>query len=126
VENPRYFENLLISLGASPIEFESKSRCCGGSLIITNRHAALDMVEKLLQDATESQAEVIATTCPMCNVNLEVYQRQVNREFGTNYSMPVVYFTQLMGIALGCEPKELGINKDVISNAIERSLARVE
>lgn len=126
VENPRYFENLLISLGALPIEYESKSRCCGGSLIITNRHAALDMVEKLLQDATDSQAEVIATTCPMCNVNLEVYQRQVNREFGTNYSIPVVYFTQLMGIALGCEPKGLGINKDVISNAIERSLARVE
>lgn len=126
VENPRFFENLISALGASPIEYESKSRCCGGSLIITNRHAALDMVEKLLQDAINSEAEIIATTCPMCNVNLEVYQRQVNREFGTNYSIPVVYFTQLMGAALGCEPKNLGINKDVIPNAIERSLVKVE
>jgi heterodisulfide reductase subunit B len=84
------------------------------------------MVEKLLQDAVNSQAEIIATTCPMCNVNLEVYQRQVNRVFGTNYSIPIVYFTQLMGSALGCEPKSLGINKDVIPNAIERSLVKVD
>jgi heterodisulfide reductase subunit B len=126
VENPRYFEDLLSALGAEPVEFESKSRCCGGSLIITNRHAALDMVEKLLQDAVYSQAEIIATTCPMCNVNLEVYQRQVNLEFGTNYSIPVVYFTQLMGTAFGCDSKSLGINKNVIPNAIERSLVKVD
>jgi heterodisulfide reductase subunit B len=126
VENPRYFEDLISALGAEPVEFESKSRCCGGSLIITNRPAALDMVEKLLQDAVDSQAEIIATTCPMCNVNLEVYQRQVNREFGTNYSIPVIYFTQLMGTAFGCEAKSLGINKEVIPNAIERSMVKVE
>jgi heterodisulfide reductase subunit B len=126
VENPRYFEELLSALGAEPVEFESKTRCCGGSLIITNRHAALDMVGKLLQDAIDSHAEIIATTCPMCNVNLEVYQRQVNREFGTNYSIPVVYFTQLMGTALGCTPKSLGINKEVIPSASVRSLVKVD
>jgi heterodisulfide reductase subunit B len=125
VENPRYFENLLSALGATPVEFESKTRCCGGSLIITNRPAALDMVEKLLFDATKSGAEIIATTCPMCNVNLEVYQRQVNREFGTNYSIPVVYFTQLMGTAFGSTSKSLGINKEVIPSAIEKTLAKV-
>lgn len=126
VENPRYFEELISALGATPIEYESKTRCCGGSLIITNRAAALDMVGKLLQDAINSHAEIIVTTCPMCNVNLEVYQRQVNREFGTDYSIPVIYFTQLMGTALGCTPKSLGINKDVIPSAIERSLVKVE
>jgi heterodisulfide reductase subunit B len=125
VENPRYFEDLLSALGATPVEFESKTRCCGGSLIITNRPAALDMVGKLLQDAINSQAQIIATTCPMCNVNLEVYQNQVNREFGTNYSIPVVYFTQLMGSALGCSSKRLGINKEVIPRAMARSHVEV-
>lgn len=125
VENPRYFENLLSALGARPVEFESKTRCCGGSLIITNRPAALDMIQKLLQDAVDSHAQIIATTCPMCNVNLEVYQSQVNREFGTKYSIPVVYFTQLMGSAFGCSPKSLGINKEIIPRALERSQVEV-
>jgi heterodisulfide reductase subunit B len=125
VENPRYFEDLLSAIGAAPIEFESKTRCCGGSLIITNRKAALDMVEKLLQDAVDNHAEIIATTCPMCNVNLEVYQNQVNREFGTNYAIPIVYFTQLMGSAFGSPPKQLGLKKEIIPKALARSQVEV-
>jgi len=97
------------------VDYPSKTRCCGGSLIVTNRKAALDMVHILLQDAANHKADVIATTCPMCNVNLEVYQNQVNREFGTQYSIPVMYFTQLMGVALGIKPEKLGIGKEVVS-----------
>jgi len=115
VENPMFFEELISAIGATPIDFSSKTRCCGGSLIITNRSAALDMVSKLLQDATSNNADVIATTCPMCNVNLELYQRQVNHEFGTNYSIPVMYFTQLMGFALGSTEKALKIPRDFFS-----------
>jgi len=115
VENPQFFEGLLSALGAEPVDYPSKARCCGGSLIITNRKAALDMVNILLQDAVNRKADVIATTCPMCNVNLEVYQSQVNREFGTQYSIPVMYFTQLMGVALGIKPAKLGIGKEVVS-----------
>jgi heterodisulfide reductase subunit B2 len=117
VENPQFFENLLSALGADPVEYPSKARCCGGSLIITNRKAALDMVRKLLEDAVNHKAEVIATTCPMCNVNLEVYQAQVNQEFDTHFSIPVMYFTQLMGIALGLKPGSLGIGNEMISSA---------
>jgi heterodisulfide reductase subunit B len=117
VENPQFFEKLLSAIGAEPIDYASKTRCCGGSLIITNRKAALDMVHKLLQDAVNSNANVIATTCPMCNVNVEVYQSQVNREFGTNFSIPVMYFTQLMGMALGIEPKRIGVGASMLSLA---------
>jgi heterodisulfide reductase subunit B len=117
VENPQFFEKLLAAIGAEPIDYASKTRCCGGSLIITNRKAALDMVYKLLQDAVNSNANVIATTCPMCNVNVEVYQSQVNREFGTNFSIPVMYFTQLMGMALGIEPKRIGVGASMLSLA---------
>jgi heterodisulfide reductase subunit B len=117
VENPQFFEKLIAAIGAEPIEYASKTRCCGGSLIITNRKAALDMVYKLLQDAVHSGANVIATTCPMCNVNVEVYQGQVNREFGTNFSIPVMYFTQLMGMALGLEAKRIGVGAAMLSLA---------
>jgi len=115
VENPRFFEDLLSAIGAEPIEYATKTRCCGSSLIITNRRAALDMVRILLEDAIKSGAQVIATTCPMCHVNLEVYQSQVNQEFGTNLSIPVIYFTQLMGVALGMNNKKLGIDKAILA-----------
>ena len=115
VENPQFFEELLSAIGADPVEYGSKTRCCGGSLIITNREAALDMVYKLLQDAANREADVIATTCPMCNVNLELYQKQVNREFGTEFSIPIMYFTQLLGLALGIASGRLGIGKELVS-----------
>jgi heterodisulfide reductase subunit B2 len=117
VENPQFFEDLLAVTGAVPVNYPLKMRCCGGSLIISSRTAALSMVRNLLQCAVDSQAMVIATTCPMCQVNLEVYQQQVNLEFGTNFSVPVLYFTQIIGLALGISPKKLGIGKEIVSLA---------
>ena len=75
------------------------------------------MVYELLQDAANRNTDVIATICPMCNINLEVYQRQVNREYGTDFSIPAMYFTQLLGLALGVAPKSLGIGKELVSMA---------
>lgn len=124
IENPQFFEALLSAIGAEPVEYGTKTRCCGGSLIITNRKAALDMVYRLLQDAANRDADVIATICPLCNVNLELYQKQVNREFGTQFSMPVMYFTQLLGLALGIAPGRLGIGKELVSAAPMLSFAR--
>jgi heterodisulfide reductase subunit B len=126
VENPQFFEQLMSAIGADPVDYGSKTRCCGGSLIITNRTASLDMVYKLLQDASQSEADVIATLCPLCNTNLELYQRQINHEFGTNYSIPVLYFTQLLGLALGIAPGRLGIGKELVSAASTLFFSRKE
>jgi heterodisulfide reductase subunit B len=114
VEQPRFFEDLLSAIGAEPVPYPLKLRCCGGSLIVTNRKAALSMVHQLLQNAADSGAGLIATTCPLCQINLECYQRHVNRMFGTTFALPIVYFTQLMGLALGASPAELGIGTEVI------------
>ncbi|MBI3950552.1 MAG: CoB--CoM heterodisulfide reductase iron-sulfur subunit B family protein [Acidobacteria bacterium] len=115
VEQPRFFEDLLTAIGAVAVKFPLKLRCCGGSLIVTNRKAALSMVHHLLENAVDQNAELVATVCPLCQINLECYQRQVNREFGTKFSMPVLYFTQLLGLALGIPPKRLGIGTEFIS-----------
>jgi heterodisulfide reductase subunit B len=115
VEQPQFFEGLLSAIGAVPVEYPLKLRCCGGSLIITSRRAALSMVRNLLQSAADCDAAMIATACPLCQVNLECYQQQVNQEFGTKFSMPVVYFTQLLGLALGVPPKRLGIGTELVS-----------
>lgn len=114
VENPTFFEELLTAIGATPVDFPLKVYCCGGALILTSRRAALSMVRNLLQNAIDSGAAVIATACPLCQVNLECYQHQVNREFGTELSIPIMYFTQLIGLALGIAPDTLGIGKELV------------
>jgi heterodisulfide reductase subunit B len=118
IEQPQFFEELLEAIGADPIDYYPlKVQCCGGSLILTSRRAALSMVRNLLQSAIEADAAVIATACPLCQVNLECYQSQVNQEVGTKLSIPVMYFTQLVGLAMGIEPGRLGIGKELVSAA---------
>ena len=114
IEQPDFFEKLLSAMGAEPVDFALKTRCCGGSLLISSREAALDMIHKLLTNAEESGADLIATACPLCQLNLECYQNQVNQEHGTNFSVPVVYFTQLLGLAFGIPNKRLGIGSELI------------
>ncbi len=117
VEQPQFFEAILDAIGATPVDFPDKTRCCSGSLLITSRPAALSLVRDLLQAATDRDAAVIATACPLCQVNLECYQHQVNLEFGTHLSMPVLYFTQIIGLAMGISPKRLGIGAELVSAA---------
>jgi heterodisulfide reductase subunit B len=112
---PTYFEDLLRTIGAEAVPFPYRLRCCGASLMIGNRRAALAMVRDLLRGAAQAKADVIATACPLCQLNLECYQKDVNREFGTDYQIPVLYFTQLMGLAMGIAKKKLGIGTELVS-----------
>jgi len=116
-ENPQFFEEIIAAMGAEPVDFADRLRCCGASLIMTSRHAALEMVRVLLYNAVSSGADVIATACPLCQVNLECYQTAVNEEFGTDFNMPVLYFTQIMGVALGMSRRQLGIGSELVSAA---------
>jgi len=124
IEQPDFFENLLSAVGAEPVDFALKTRCCGGSLLISSREAALSMIHNLLKNAEDSGAAVIATACPLCQLNLECYQNQVNQEYGTNFSIPVVYFTQLLGLAFGIPNKRLGIGSELIAATPLASFAK--
>ena len=115
VEQPHFFEDLMAAIGATPVDFPLKLTCCGGSLLISSRPAAYGMIRNLLYDAQRAQADVIVTACPLCQVNLECYQQQVNQEFGTQFHIPVVYFTHLIGLSLGISPKKLGFGKEFLS-----------
>jgi heterodisulfide reductase subunit B len=118
-ENPRSLDNLIASLGAEPTPFPLKTRCCGGSLIISEEDVATELIHKLLDSASKNGAECLVTVCPLCQTNLDAYQSRVNQKFKTNYKLPVLFFTQLMGIAFGIELKTLGLNTNVVSpNAV--------
>jgi heterodisulfide reductase subunit B len=114
-ESPQSLDKLVASLGAEPISFPLKSRCCGGSLIISEEDMALDLIRKLLDSARSNGAECLVTVCPLCQTNLDAYQSQVNKKFKTNYKLPVLFFTQLMGLAFEIDDKTLGLDTNVVS-----------
>ena len=114
-EFPTSMDRLFERLGARTAYFPLKTRCCGGMLMTTFPDVSLELVKELLQCAAENDAQCIATTCPLCQINLEAYQKKVNKMFGASYEIPVVYFTQLLGLALGCSEQELGLQRNLIA-----------
>lgn len=114
-ENPESLDRLMAALGADVVDFPLKARCCGGSLIISEEDIAMDLIYKLLVSAASGGAECITTVCPLCQTNLEVYQDRVNKKFKTDFNIPVLFFTQLIGIAMGIDDRALGLEKSIIS-----------
>ena len=102
-ENPMSMDYILRVLGADPIQWSFKTDCCGASHILPRPDVAFTMIEKLYQRATEAGAECFVVSCQMCQLNLDVYQTQINKQLGTDYFLPVLYFTDLIGMALGLD-----------------------
>lgn len=123
-ENPQLMDDLLKAAGAEIADFSLKVRCCGGMLMTTSPNVALKLNKELLECAIENGADCIVTTCPLCQINLECYQEQINARYQTRFRVPILFFTQLLGWALGCDPDALGINQNLISfEKIERKAA---
>ncbi len=110
-ENPTEMESVMEALGAEALDWNMKTFCCGASFAMTQTDVALELIRKILADATSVGADVIAAGCPLCHVNLDSRQEQINEKFGTNFRIPIFYFTELMGLAMGIEAKDLGLFK---------------
>jgi heterodisulfide reductase subunit B len=114
-EDPTSMENLFETIGGENVYYPCKLRCCGGMLMTTYEDAARKLSSDLLERAVENGAECIATTCPLCQMNLEAYQDKINKTYNTNYKMPILFFTQILGVALGLDEQQLGIDKNFYS-----------
>lgn len=114
-ENPQSLDRLVECLGATAVPFPLKARCCGGSLIISEERTALALVYKILDSAVKNGADCIITVCPLCQTNLDVYQGRVNKIYGTRFNIPILFFTQLIGLAYGVDSQTLGIDKCIVS-----------
>jgi len=114
-EVPHKLDDLVNNLGAEAIYFPLKSRCCGSSLVFSEEDIVLEQLYKLLKNAVENGAQCMVTPCPLCQVNLDVYQGRVNKKFKTNFKLPVLYVTQLIGLALGIDEKALGLHMNIVS-----------
>jgi heterodisulfide reductase subunit B2 len=108
---PETMDKLMKAVGAEPVDWSLKTRCCGGSLTGTIKDAGFRLNQHLLVEATRKKADMIVTCCPLCQFNLECFQGQINKQFGEHLDVPVLFFTQLMGLALGVPEKKLGIQR---------------
>jgi heterodisulfide reductase subunit B len=123
-EYPTELESLMKALGAEVVDFPLKTHCCGGHMTQISAEVAYELIRRLLQNASEYHADVLVTICPMCQLNLDAYQTRVNQHFGTNFNLPILYFTQLMGLAFGLEPKTIGFGKEIVS--AENALIKIQ
>lgn len=114
-ENPTLMESLLSACGAEMVEFPLKTVCCGASFGIPERPLTARNSGRILDLATKLGADVIAVACPLCQMNLDLRQKQAARAEDAFFHMPVLYFTQLMGLAMGIAPEHLGLDQLCVS-----------
>ncbi len=113
-ENPMAMDNLMAACGATVLPFPLKVECCGAAAGIPRKDIVAELTGRLLDAAAALGADAVVTACPLCQMNLDLRQEQANAARGTHHALPVFYFTQLMGLALGIPAQELGIAKLVV------------
>jgi heterodisulfide reductase subunit B len=109
-ENPRSMDELLAAVGASPVQWAYKTECCGASHQISEPGAARVLLERIFENAAANGAEALACACPLCLLNLDMREAELNKHREQPFDMPVYYFTELLGLCMGGAPDELGIN----------------
>ncbi|MDI7262025.1 MAG: CoB--CoM heterodisulfide reductase iron-sulfur subunit B family protein, partial [Thermodesulfobacteriota bacterium] len=115
VENPQSMDTIVSALGAEALDWSYKTECCGVSMTLTRSDIVLKLSNDILREAKEAGADAIVVCCPLCQANLDGRQRQIEEIYKTRYELPILYITQLMGLAFGAYPKEVGIQKLITS-----------
>ena len=114
-DNPQSFERLIAALGGKPVLYEGRKKCCGFPITFVNEKASMTMNFKNMEEAQERGADVIATSCPLCHINLDMYQRKADKVGGRRLDLPILHLPQLVGLAMGISPKDLGLKRHLIS-----------
>ncbi len=109
-----YLQQLIETLGGTVVDYAGQYKCCGFPIITMNKEASLKQAGRHLGDAIDADADCLVTPCPLCHLNLDLQQPQAERVVGRPLGMPVLHLPQMVGLALGLEPKELGFNKHVV------------
>ncbi len=110
---PHFMDDLLAAAGAENVEFPLKTACCGGAHTLSDSDTSTRLVLNILQAAEAAGAEVIATECPTCHSGLEMHQIRAETNFGVKTDVKILYFTQLLGLALGLSPRKVGVHENV-------------
>ncbi len=112
-ERPDDLDQLLAALGAEVVDFPLKTECCGGHMTQIAPKVGLELIKRLVDEAEHNEADMMVTVCPMCQINIDGYQGEMNALFHTKHKMPIVFFTQLMGVAFGLDAGKVGFGREV-------------
>jgi succinate dehydrogenase / fumarate reductase cytochrome b subunit len=123
-ERDTYLEKVIEVLGGEPVEYDGARKCCGFPVITMNRETSLRQAGRHVGDAIDAEADTLVTPCPLCHLNLDLQQPDAAKVVGRDLGLPVLHLPQLVGLALGFEPKQLGMNKHVVrTGMVEEKLA---
>ena len=114
-ENPKYLDKLIETMGAEPVEnYEKKVSCCGGALAFSEPEKSQVLIKEIIESAYDGGADMIVTPCPVCQMNVEVYQEQINQKYGTKFKIPVTYYSTLVSVADGRNAKDAALDGQII------------
>ena len=114
-ENPQSMETLVGALGGQTVDWSYKTDCCGAAFSLGRTETSVGLMAKIFNNALESGIEAIVVACPLCHANLDARQKQVARELGRDVSVPIFYFTELIGVAMGIKKVRNVLSKHLTS-----------
>ena len=114
VEDPRSIDSLVELTGAQVVDYPGKKRCCGGPVLPVDEKLAMAVTKEKLDDISASGADAICLVCPFCSVMYDGNQKSIEAEHNVSYNLPVLYLTQILGLAMGIDRKDLGLNMNVV------------
>ena len=117
IDNPEYptlLDDLVRAAGAEPLDWPYKTECCGAALTLAQQKTVIRLSGDVVQIAKENGADILAVACPLCQANLDMYQSDAEKLLDTQLGIPVLYFTQLLGLAMGLPTEKLGLDKVIV------------
>jgi len=115
VEDPQSMDNIMKSLGAESLDWPYKTECCGVSFALSRTDVVVKLCHDLLEEIKKLEADMVVVACPLCQTNLDMRQKEIEKKYNAKYGVPIVYFSQLMGLALGGSSKDVGLQRLTVS-----------
>lgn len=125
-EDPQSLDRVMKRLGAEPIDWAFKTECCGAGFSVSRTDLVAELSGRILEDAVSRGAEAVIVACPMCHLNLDMRRPNIEKSAGRRFTIPVIYVTQAVGLAMGLRPKQLGLQRHKVPVKFARPVSAVE
>ena len=124
-DDPTFLDDFTRACSAEAVPFAHKTSCCGGSVAVMSPERTLHLMKAIVEEAAKAGADVISTPCPLCQTNVEMYQPLINEKYGTDYHIPVVFYSQLMAVAFGMDgQKDAALHRNTIRSQKLEAMAK--